>query len=171
MLFAALFRENLDSLARELVDRLYADRRTDHARALSFRELVAHLPDLLDELAYLLDSRAPYAETIEAAKRLRPFAQARFQQGALLDEVARELMLLRGALNDFLWREAPGAGDAGGRELREALRRSNDFLDELIAQTILVYASSLRPVVETREPVWPPPRRRRRGGAGRKGEP
>jgi hypothetical protein len=30
-----------------------------------------------------------------------------------------------------------------------------------LAEAILVYASSLRPVVPTRGSVWPPPRRRR----------
>ncbi len=44
--------------------------------------------------------------------------------------------------------------------MRDALRAlTANFFDELIAQAILVYAASLRPVVPTRASVWPPPRR------------
>ena len=78
--FSSLFRQHLDPFTRAWADLVYDDRRTDLATLLTFRELVEHVPDLLDEL---------------------------------------------------------------------------------LAEAILVYASSLRPVVPTRGSVWPPPRRRR----------
>jgi hypothetical protein len=159
--FLTVFRQHFDSFARAWVDEVYADRRTDLATLLSFRELVEHLPEFLDELAYLLDERAAFGEVEEAVRRLRGFAQARFQQRVLLDEVARELMLLRDAVCEFIWREAPGVAEGETQELHDALRRTNFFFDELIAQTILVYAVSLRPVVSTRGSVWPPSRGRR----------
>ena len=159
--FSSLFRQRLDSFTREWVDDVYADTRTDLATLLSFRELVEHVPDILEELAALLDGRALPAEIAEAARRLRGFAQARFHQGVLLDEVARELMLLRDALGEVLWIESPGVALVDTRELHDALRRAGLFFDELLAQTILVYAASLRPVVPTRGSVWPPPRRHR----------
>jgi hypothetical protein len=159
--FASLFRQHLDSLTREWVDEVYADRRTDLATLLSFRELVEHVPDILEALAELLDGRASAKEIAEAASVRRMFAQARFHQGVLLDEVARELMLLRDALNELLWLESPGVALPDTRELHDALRRAGLFFDELLAQVILVYATSLRPVVPTRGSVWPPPRRRR----------
>jgi hypothetical protein len=159
--FSSLFRQRLDHFTRAWVDEVYADRRTDLATLITFRELVEHLPDLLDELAYLLDERADEDEICEGARRLRGYAQTRFQQGVLIDEVARELMLLRDTLCEFLWQEADGAEvDAPG--LHGALRRSWLFFDELIAQAILVYAVSLRPVIPTRSSIWPPPRRRHR---------
>ena len=160
--FSSLFRQRLDHLTRAWVDEVYADRRTDLATLLTFRELVGHFPDLLEELAYLLDERADEEEICEGARRLRGYPQTRFQQGVLVDEVARELMLLRDTLCEFLWREVPGGAEAGAAELHDALRRSWLFFDELIAQAILVYAVSLRPVVPTRGSVWPPPRGRRR---------
>lgn len=160
--FTSLFRQHLDPLTRAWVDEIYRDRRTDLATLLTFRELVGHVPELLDELAYLLDERAGDGEIAEAARGLRGVAQTRFQQGALIDEVARELMLLRDTLGEFLWQRAPGVADEDGRGLRDALRRTNLFFDELIAEAILVYAVSLRPVVPTRGSVWPPPRRRRK---------
>ena len=160
--FSTLFRQHLDPFTRAWVDEVYADRRTDLATLLSFRELIEHVPDILEELSRLLDERASADEIADAARRLRGFAQARFQQGVLIDEVARELMLLRDALCEFLWREAPTFMDGDMLMLRDALRRAQLFFDELTTQAILVYAASLRPVVPTRGSLWPPPGRRRK---------
>lgn len=160
--FTPLFRRHTDALARAWVDALYADRRTRLTSLLSYRQLVEHLPELFDELARLLDEGAPHGEVLEAAGRFRHHAQARFQQRALIDEVARELITLRQVVSDFLWRsgsEATAGGDI--RVPREALWRADTFIDELIVQAILIYAASLRPSVQTRTPTWPPPRRRR----------
>ncbi|HEY0170400.1 MAG TPA: RsbRD N-terminal domain-containing protein [Pyrinomonadaceae bacterium] len=160
--FSSLFRRNLDHLTRAWVDEVYADRRTDLATLLTFRELVGQIPELFDELSYLLDERADEEEICEGARRLRGYAQTRYQQGVLIDEVARELMLLRDTLCEFLWREVPVRVEEGASGLHDALRRSWLFFDELIAQAILVYSASLRPVVPTRGSIWPPPRGRRR---------
>jgi flagellin-specific chaperone FliS len=160
--FSTLFRQHLDPFTRAWVDEVYADRRTDLATLLSFRELIEHVPDFLEELSRLLDERAGDEEIADAARRLRVFAQARFQQGVLIDEVARELMLLRDALYEFLWREAPAVVDGDMLRLHDALRRAQLFFDELIVQAILVYAASLRPIVPTRGSLWPPPGRRRK---------
>ncbi|HEV2707155.1 MAG TPA: RsbRD N-terminal domain-containing protein [Pyrinomonadaceae bacterium] len=159
--YAPLFRLHLDPLARAWVDEIYADRRTELPAMLSYRELVEHLPELFEELARLLDMAAPYGEIIESVRRFRFHAQVRFQQGCLIDEVARELMILRDVLGDFLWREGLSATNGDFWELREALRRTDAFVDELIAQVVLVYAATLRPNVPTRTSTWPPPRRRK----------
>ncbi len=159
--FAPLLREHTDALTREWVDEIYADRRTELPVLLSYRELVEHLPELFEELGATLDERAAYDEIIEATRRLRFHAQRRFQQGCLIDEVARELFVLRLALSDFLWREGTSAAGGDIWELRDALRRTDIFVDELIAQAVLIYSASLRPNVPTRTSVWPPPRRRR----------
>jgi hypothetical protein len=159
--FASFFRQQLDSFTHEWANEVYADRRTDLATLLSFRELVEHIPDILEALAELLDVRANAAEIADAASAQRGFAQTRFHQGVLLDEVARELMLLRDALSELIWLESHDVALFDARELHGALRRLGLFFDELLTQVILVYASSLRPVVPTRGSVWPPPRRRR----------
>jgi hypothetical protein len=159
--FTSLFRLHLDPFTRVWADEVYADRRTDLATLLTFRELVEHVPEVLEELGWLLDERADPSELCEGARRLRGYARVRFQQGVLLDEVARELMLLRGTLCEFLWRETHGPAEEDARILHDALRRAEIFFDELVTETILIYASSLRPVVPTRGSVWPPPRRRR----------
>ena len=160
-MFSTLFRDQADSLILAWTDAVYADRRTDLPVILSYRELVEHVPELLEELAAVLDGASDYEEIVEATRRLRFHAQARFQQGCLIDEVARELFLLRDALNDFLWREVSGAAGGEAGALREALRRTDVFMDELVSQAILVYAASLRPNVPTRTSTWPPPRRRK----------
>ena len=159
--FSSIFRQHLDPFTHAWADEVYADRRTDLATLLTFRELVEHVPDVLEELGRLLDERAEEEEVCEGARRLRRYARVRFQQGALIDEVARELMLLRRTLCDFLWQEARGHSDEEARALRDALRRAEMFFDEMVAEAVLVYASSLRPVIPTRGSVWPPPRRRR----------
>lgn len=159
--FATLLREYEGVIIRAWVDEVYAERRTELPARLSFGQLVGHMPELLEELARLLDSAATDAEMIEVTRRLRSHPQVRFYQGLLLDEVARELMLFREVIIDFLWREGLSARQGSLSELREALRRVNRFVDELIAQVIIVYAASLRPPVETRGSAWPPPRRRR----------
>lgn len=159
--FATLLREYEGIIIRAWVDEVYAERRTELPALLSFGQLVGHMPELLEELARLLASAATDAEIIEATRRQRAHPQVRFYQGLLLDEVARELMLFRQVVIDFLWREGSSARPGSLSELRDALRRVNRFADEMIAQVIVVYAASLRPPVETRTSVWPPPRRRR----------
>jgi len=159
--YGPLFRQRLDSITRAWVDEIYAERRADLPNLLSFRELVAFVPEICDELARLLDTEAAEGEIVAAARAARAHAQTRFQQGVLIDEVARELTLLREVLNEFLWQQGPAEAEVGLRELSAALRRTNRFLDELITQAVLIYAASLRPCVPTRDAVWPPPRRRR----------
>jgi hypothetical protein len=159
--FSLLFLQHLDPFTRAWADLVYADRRIDLATLLTFRELVEHVPEVLEELGRLLDERATPEEICEGARHLRGYARVRFQQGVLIDEVARELMLLKSTLCDFLWQEARGFAEVDALVLRDALQRAEMFFDELVVEAILVYASSLRPVVPTRGSVWPPPRRRR----------
>ncbi|MDQ3804765.1 MAG: RsbRD N-terminal domain-containing protein [Acidobacteriota bacterium] len=159
--YGPLFRQRLDSITRAWVDEIYAERRTDLPNLLSFRELVAFVPEICDEAARLLDEEATDGEIVAAARASRAHAQTRFHQGVRVDEVARELTLLREVVNEFLWREGLPEAEGGLGELAAALRRANRFLDELIAQAVLIYAASLRPCVPTRDAIWPPPRRRR----------
>ena len=159
--FTTLIRTHEESIIRAWVDEMYAERRTEIPSILSYGQLVDHLPDLLEELSKLLDLVDPDGELMEATRRLRAHPQVRFHQGALIDEVARELMIFRRVFNDFLWREGISATEGDLWDLRDALRRADRFVDELIAQVVVVYAASLRPPVETRTSVWPPPRRRR----------
>ena len=156
-----LLRKNEDAISRAWADRIYSERRLGLATLLSYEQLVDHLPDMLRELARLIEQGAGEREILETVRRMRSFAQVRFYQGALIDEVARELMLLRQVLEDFLWREAFAVTEEDCRRLRGALRRAGHFVDEMLVQTVLIYAASLRPPVQTRTSVWPPPRRRR----------
>lgn len=160
--FTKLIRQHRDLIIRNWVEEIYRDRRTRLAEILSYEQLVDHLPDFLDEISELLDTAADEEEIAEAAMRLRSHAQVRFRQGVLIDETARELMILRRIFNDFLCREGVRATEGDLWDLRDALRRADSFVDELIAQVVVIYAAALRPPVETRTSVWPPPRRRRK---------
>ena len=92
--FSTLFRQHLDPFTRAWVDEVYADRRTDLATLLSFRELIEHVPDFLEELSRLLDERAGADEIADAARRLRGFAQAILVYAASL----RPVVPTRGSL-------------------------------------------------------------------------
>jgi hypothetical protein len=159
--FTKLIRQYEDALIHACMEEMYRDRRVQLPDMLAYGQLIDHLPEVFEELARLLDTAASDTEIIEATRRLRAHAQVRFHQGALIDEVARELMIFRRVFNDFLWREWIGATKGNLWELRDVLRRADRFVDEMIAQMVVIYAASLRPPVETRTSVWPPPRRRR----------
>lgn len=118
---------------------------------------------MFEELARVLDREDGCGEVAESARRLRVYAQTRFQQRVLIDEAARELTLMRETLTAFLWREATGPTGDDMSELRESLQLTNAFIDELLFQTILIYAASSRPILRTRSAVWPPPRGGRPG--------
>ena len=159
--FITLIRQYEEAIIRAWMDELYRDRRTELPARLSYGQLVNHLPELLEELGHILDAAPGDLETAEATRRLRAHAQVRFHQGILIDEMARELMTLRRVLEDFLWREGFSVVEGNLREMRDATRRANRFMEEMLAQSLVIYAASLRPPVETRTSVWPPPRRRK----------
>jgi hypothetical protein len=156
VIFAQLVVRHLDSLVHVWAKRIYDDARTDLPSILSYRELVEFMPDLLEALARELEERRGTSEIRQAARSLRAYPQTRFQQGVLIDEMARELTLLREVLNRFLWRERPPANNM--RELEASLLISNVFIDDLLHEAILVYAANMRPTVRTRASVWPPAR-------------
>jgi hypothetical protein len=159
--FTKLVRQYEGAIIGAWVDEMYADKRTDLPALLSYGQLIDHLPEVLEELALLIDQNASEHEITDTTRRLRAHAQIRFQQGALIDEVARELMIFRKVFEDFLWREGLSANERELWKLRDALRLVSRFADEMISQTLVIYAASLRPPLETRASVWPPPRRRR----------
>jgi hypothetical protein len=159
--FAILIERHQDEIVRALVERIYSDKRTHLAENLSFEQLVDPIPELLDEIARVLDGAGSDEEIFEAARQLRSLPQIRFRQGVLIDEVAWELIGFRKEFNGFLVRESRNASDGCAWDLLEALWRSDAFIDEMLCQAVVVHASSLRPPVETRTLIWPPPRRRR----------
>ena len=158
--FTSLIRLHEDSIIRAWANAVYAEPRTKLAGMLSYEQLVDHLPELLTELSRILDQAADNREIAETSKHLRAHPHVRFQQGVLIDEVARELMIFREVFSDFLWQEGLFPGEQAIPQLRAALRRADYLIDELIAQSIVIYAASQRPAVETRTSNWPPPRRR-----------
>ncbi|MDT4967287.1 MAG: hypothetical protein QOJ64_2024 [Acidobacteriota bacterium] len=164
--FTQLIQLHEDSIVRTWAEAIYAEPRTRVASMLSYEQLVDHLPDLIAELSKILDQAADDREIEESAKHLRAHPQVRFQQGVLIDEVARELTIFREVFNEFLWKETVGAGESGLQELRSALKRSDYLIDELIVRSVVIYAACMRPAVETRSSSWPPPRRRPRDPPG-----
>ncbi|MGI8656231.1 MAG: RsbRD N-terminal domain-containing protein [Pyrinomonadaceae bacterium] len=169
--FATLIGKHEEPIIRSFADEIYNDRQTDLPLSLSYEQLINFLPDFLDDLARLLDTKASDDEMFEAARRLRSHAQVRFHQGVLLDEVARELTVFRRVFSDFLCREGSDGKQEDASEMCSALCLANRFVDELIVQAMVVYAASMRPPVKTRNSIWPPPRRRKSDFVENGGEP
>lgn len=158
---AAIVRRREDLIVRRWVDEIYADGRTDLPGVLSFEQLVGPVQDMLDFLCRLFEGFLDERNIAAEVRELRAYAQVRFYQGALIDEVARELMIFRKILTDVLWKEAAVYTPEGHRVLKWALGQLNTFIDEMVIQTLVIYAANMRPPVETRTSVWPPPRRRK----------
>lgn len=156
--YTTLLREYRDVVTHIWADEVFANSETQYAERLSYRQLIDHLPGLLDEIGHLLDRLATPAEIAEAARRIRYFIHIRFQQGCLIDEVAYELSALREVINDFIWRETLAPTERDLRGLRASLKRADTFFAELIRQMIVVYAASLRPPVQTHASIWHPSR-------------
>jgi DNA phosphorothioation-dependent restriction protein DptG len=156
--YTTLLREYRDVITHIWADEVFASSETRYAQSLSYRQLIDHLPGLLDEIGRVLDRLASPVEIAEAARRIRYFIHIRFQQGCLIDEVARELSALRQVINDFIWRETLAPTERDLRGLRSSLKRADIFFDELMRQMIVVYAASLRPPVATYASIWHPGR-------------
>lgn len=157
---AAVIRRREDLIVRRWVDAIYSDARTELPGVLSFEQLVGPVQEMLDFLCRQFKGLLDEENIADDVRQLRAYAQVRFYQGVLIDEVARELMIFRKILNEVLWKEAAINTPEGLRTLKWTLGQLNTFIDEMVIQTLVIYAANLRPPVETRTSVWPTPRRR-----------
>jgi hypothetical protein len=66
--FETLIRKHEDAIVRAWADRIYADPRIGLATLLSYEQLVDHLPDMLTELASLIDHAADEREILETVR-------------------------------------------------------------------------------------------------------
>ena len=158
--FASVLREGEGRIVRRWVEQLYQDQRTELSNFLTYEQLIEHIPEIIEFVALAIEEDYDPSEIIDGVRGLRSHAQVRFYQGALIDEVARELMLLRQVIVDLLWQEALIEPKPDLTKLNQSQWECNRVLDELVAQTLLIYASSMRPPAQTRGSIWPPRRRR-----------
>jgi hypothetical protein len=133
---AATIRRREDFIVRHWVEEIYTDGRTELPEVLSFEQLVEPVQEMLGFLCELLERFVDEQDIAHDVRQLRAHAQIRFHQGVLIDEVARELM-------------------------KWALGHLNTFIDEMVIQSLVIYAANMRPPVETRTSPWPPPRIRK----------
>jgi RsbT co-antagonist protein rsbRD N-terminal domain len=158
---AAVIRRREDLIVRRWVDAIYSDSRTELPGVLSFEQLVGPVQEMLDFLCGQFEGLLDEENIADDVRQLRAYPQVRFYQGVLIDEVARELIIFRKVLNEVLWKETAINTPEGHRVLKWALGQLNTFIDEMVIQTLVIYAANLRPPVETRASVWPPPRRQK----------
>src|SRR3954471_23446850 len=104
--FASVVRQGEARIVRRWVEQLYQDQRTELSSFLTYEQLIEHIPEIIEFVALSLEEEYDSSEIADGVRGLRSFAQVRFYQGALIDEVARELMLLRQVITDLICQEA-----------------------------------------------------------------
>lgn len=193
--FAARLKRCESEITARFVEEICASRRANLLSTLTYEQLVGYVPELLAELARAFETDAGAKQVARQARNIRDYAQTRFQQNCLIDEALRELMILRGIVNEVVWDDADKKLDNHKTrsphcsryqddlsdsseiqsnfdrprvkrkegiasvatdiyEIRDALRRTQQFFDEIIWQTVMIYAASQRPPVPTRTASW-----------------
>lgn len=197
--FAARLKRCESEITARFVEEICASRRADLLSTLTYEQLVGYVPELLAELARALETDAGAKQVARQARNIRDYAQTRFQQNCLIDEALRELMILRGIVNEVVWDDADKKLDGMKArpqlqrqrdesdsetqsdfdaqrvkrkegsvsvatdiyEIRDTLQRTQRFFDEIIWQTVMIYAASQRPPVPTRTASWHLPLQRK----------
>ena len=107
-------------------------------------ELIDHIPDLFDELAeYLQTAEAPQAE-----HKARVHGQYRWQQQFRLDEVLRELLLIRDIIIAEIERYLVEYEPSAANVLLEARRRVGRFFDDVLLYSASQFAEQQQAQIE-----------------------
>ena len=135
--FAQFIEANREEICRQWVAAVDRSPQVATSDDLTFRQLLDHFPILCQELAKALRRSvdAPPAPTAEAAAAAH--AQARWQQGYRLDELIREIAIVRREFTrrwlDFF---AAIPAQPGHDEARRAGAIVNQFFDDLILTSV-----------------------------------
>src|SRR4051794_22151675 len=154
--FRVLLHKHEDEIIKRWVDALYAEPTVTTSSELSFEQLVADVPDLIDCLGMILDEEWSRKRISDEVRGLRNYSQNRFYQNVLLDEMARELTVLKQVVCDCIWQEMATDPPAELYSLKQVLTLTDLFFSEMLTYSLVIYANNLRPTVPTRLSVWPP---------------
>jgi RsbT co-antagonist protein rsbRD N-terminal domain len=112
---------------------------------LRYKELVDHLPKLLESLAKILKSALSSPQRSEISRDARVHGNHRWRQGYRLEEVIREANIVRHILFDK-WL------DAFGREVSEFNRESREAAEKIIHQAVNdIFTDSAEQFVEEQQ--------------------
>ena len=138
--FGAFILAHRDEITRHWVTAVDRSPEVEASEDLTYRQLLDHLPQLCDELGAMLT--APHADLIEnaTARYSRTHGRKRWKQGYRLEEVIREVCIIR---NDFLgrWFEAYESefGRMGAEARRSSHRIVQRFFDNVIVGSAVQY--------------------------------
>jgi signal transduction histidine kinase len=137
---AEFIRANRDEITRRWVTAVDRSPQVQSSEELTFSQLVDHLPQLCNDLADALSATPMNEASAELAQHSIAHGRNRWQQGYRLEELIRELSIIR---LDFIVRwfylfeeqKAPLS-----RELRhQALERVHRFFDEIISGSVVQF--------------------------------
>jgi signal transduction histidine kinase len=138
--FADFIRANRDEITRYWVTAVDRSPQVQSSEDLTFSQLVDHLPQLCNDLADALSTTKMAEASAELARHSTAHGRKRWQQGYRLEELIRELSIIR---LDFIVRwfylfEEQNAPLP--RELRhQALERVHRFFDEIISGSVIQF--------------------------------
>lgn len=99
--FGEFIIERREDIARYWVAAVDRSAHIEASEDLTFRQLLDHLPQICEELASVLQEPTPELPRTEANRPSRVHGRKRWEQGYRLDEVLREICIIR---RDFLGR-------------------------------------------------------------------
>lgn len=131
-----LLSNGQETIVRNWVEKVTADRRVNSDERLSYLQLVDHIPQIVEELQVALaEGRAEPPMLSEG----RQHGRQRWQQGYELKEVVRELTLLRVTLVEFIELYRGALPVRAPEDLARSFHRINVFMDDEIYRTVEAY--------------------------------
>jgi len=136
----AFFRARRDDITRLWIAAVDRSAEITSSNDLTYRQLLDHLPHICDELADLLQKAPGDAPASPVAPDAATHGQKRWEQGYRLDEVIREVCLLRRNIFDR-WVPEFAENNPGftGEPERAAARVIHDFFDEVIVDSTVQF--------------------------------
>ena len=135
--FADFIRANREEITRQWVTAVDRNPKVPSSEDLTYRQLLDHLPQLCFDLADAIESSSAPAATARIEEHSTAHGRKRWQQGYRLDELIRELSIIRQdfVARWFIWfeKERP----ASSNEVRQkALVIVHQFFDDIIAGSV-----------------------------------
>ncbi|MFL6527165.1 MAG: ATP-binding protein [Chthoniobacterales bacterium] len=148
--FADFILAHREDIARHWVGAVDRSTQIDSSDDLTFRQLLDHFPVLCRELANILKAPAAESPRAQASEQSTAHGRKRWQQGYRLDEVIREVCIVRRDFQKrwlFAFEQEHGAMEPDGR--RAAERIVHQFFDDvLIDSTMQFVAEQHQKVIE-----------------------
>lgn len=140
----ATLRAQQTELTERWMNLVFGDAEVQHSDQLTYRQLADHLPNVLEEICAVLETRNPGESERALESDARRHGQWRWQQGYRIDELVRELDVFRQVLTSAISDYAATHGDLS--------RADEDYarltIDEVVS---FVTLTSIREAVTERD--------------------